>query len=99
MNLGETYVAALNYLESPSGSEVVSLGTGGGICVFEIVSEFSQISGEGILNQLVARRALAKPVMGARASRIDSLVGRRREGLPIYAKADGEFKLALISEI
>jgi len=59
-DLAQGHVAALNYLErqvAPVGFLPINLGTGKGTSVLELVTAFSDVSGQPILYQFTARRA------------------------------------------
>jgi UDP-glucose 4-epimerase len=80
MDLAEGHLAALNYLNSKSGSTIFNLGTGKGYSVLEMLREFERVSGNFIPYNFISRRAgdisecyascdLANSVLGWRAKR------------------------------
>ncbi|OXL16598.1 NAD-dependent epimerase/dehydratase family protein, partial [Psychrobacter sp. DAB_AL32B] len=59
-DLAQGHVAALNYLEQPNsalGFLPINLGTGTGTSVLELVTAFSEVSGQKIPYQFADRRA------------------------------------------
>ena len=56
-DLAEGHVAALDYLFHCDGVEAFNLGTGNGVSVLEVITEFEKVSGQTIPYQIVDRRA------------------------------------------
>ena len=80
MDLAEGHVAALKYLSRSAGLLTVSLGTGRGYSVLEMIKAFEKASGRAVPYAIVARRpgdvaacyadpSLAEKLLGWRASR------------------------------
>lgn len=57
VDLAKGHLAALNYLQSNTGSHIWNLGTGTGYSVLDVVNAFEQASGRSIPYQICPRRA------------------------------------------
>lgn len=56
MDLAEGHIAALHYLSQHAGYDVFNLGTGNGVSVLELLTQFQKASGKKIKHQVVERR-------------------------------------------
>ena len=77
-DLAQGHVAALNYLEqqnSPVGFLPINLGTGTGTSVLELVTAFSEVSGQKIPYQFADRRAGDIASCYASANKAKTLLG------------------------
>ncbi len=77
-DLAQGHVAALNYLEqqnSPVGFLPINLGTGTGTSVLELVTAFSEVSGQKIPYQFANRRAGDIASCYASANKAKTLLG------------------------
>lgn len=57
IDLAEGHLAAINFLDQTAGWHAINLGTGSGISVLEIISEFERISNKKVSYKVVERRA------------------------------------------
>lgn len=57
MDLAEGHLAALNFIDNHAGWDAINLGTGRGISVLEIVSEYERASGKSIPYSIEKRRS------------------------------------------
>ena len=73
-DLAEGHVAALDYLFQCDGVEAFNLGTGNGISVLEMVTEFEKVSGQTIPYEIVDRRAGDIATSFASANRASELL-------------------------
>ncbi|MDF1594989.1 MAG: UDP-glucose 4-epimerase GalE [Acidimicrobiia bacterium] len=74
-DLAAGHVAALDYLESEPGFDVINLGTGRGQSVLEMVQAFERASGTGIARRLVDRRPGDAPEVWADVSKAKRVLG------------------------
>ncbi len=77
MDLAEGHVAAVEHLGTDPGYEVINLGTGEGISVYEMVAAFERVCGLPIPVTVVARRPGDGPASWADASKAAEVLGWR----------------------
>ena len=73
-DLAEGHVAALDYLFQCDGVEAFNLGTGNGVSVLGMVTEFEKVSGQTIPYEIVDRRAGDVATSFANANRASELL-------------------------
>lgn len=74
LDLAEGHVAAVEYLASSPGFDIVNLGTGRGTSVREMVAVFEEAAGVSIPTQVVERRSGDSAASWADASRAASIL-------------------------
>lgn len=75
LDLAEGHVAAVEYLATAPGYDVINLGTGEGVSVFEMVAAFERASGVDIPTEVVPRRPGDSAASWADASKAAHLLG------------------------
>ena len=75
LDLAEGHVAAVEYMETNPGFDIMNLGTGRGVSVLEMVAAFERATGEGIPTEVVARRPGDGPASYADATKAARLLG------------------------
>jgi len=75
VDLADGHVAAINYLKSHSGVNIINLGTGKGHSVLEVVSAFEQATGVKIEKKLSPRRAGDLPICFASTDKAKKELG------------------------
>ena len=75
LDLAEGHVAAVEYLESNPGYDVINLGTGDGVSVREMVDAFEAAAGIHIPTEVVARRPGDTAASWADASKAAEVLG------------------------
>jgi UDP-glucose 4-epimerase len=75
LDLAEGHVAAVEYLESKPGYDVINLGTGAGVSVLEMVAAFEKASGVPIPTEVVDRRPGDGPASWADAAKAGRVLG------------------------
>ena len=79
VDLAAGHVAALDYAQEHTGTEVFNLGTGKGVSVLDIVNTFSRVNNVEIPYEIVGRRAGDLAVCYADASKACSILGWKAE--------------------
>jgi UDP-glucose 4-epimerase len=74
MDLAEGHVAALRYIQSNLGMEIINLGTGISYSVLEMVRSFESSTGQVVSTQIGGRRAGDLPVYFASADKAKMLL-------------------------
>lgn len=69
MDLAEGHVAALNHLKSFTGFQVFNIGTGKGVSVLELITEFQNVTGLKVNFEIVGRRGGDLPEFYAEVSK------------------------------
>ncbi|MGN6580913.1 MAG: UDP-glucose 4-epimerase GalE [Bordetella sp.] len=75
MDLAEGHAAAVHYLQSHQGWDVINLGTGQGYSVLDMVRAFEKASGRGIPYVIAARRPGDVPACYANPAKAKRLLG------------------------
>jgi len=75
VDLAEGHVAAIKYLESHKGVNIVNLGTGKGVSVLELVSAFEEATGVEIPRKIIQRRKGDGPVCYASTDKVKKDLG------------------------
>lgn len=77
MDLAEGHVAAVDYLTTHPGYDVINLGTGNGLSVLELVAAFERATGRPIPTEVVERRPGDGPASYADVSKAERVLGWR----------------------
>lgn len=75
MDLADGHMASLNYLQTNAGLEIINLGTGNPISVFDLVSDFEKVSGRKIKRIIVERRSGDLPIYFAKPDKAADILG------------------------
>ena len=75
VDLAEGHVAAIKYLESHKGVNIVNLGTGKGVSVLELISAFEEATGVKIPQKIIQRRKGDGPVCYASTEKVKKDLG------------------------
>ena len=75
MDLARSHVAAIEHIQELEPFEVINIGTGNGLSVLQIVSEFEQQSGKRVKYQMVSRRPGDAAEVWADASKAEQKIG------------------------
>lgn len=75
MDLAEGHMASLNFLKDQAGLEVINLGTGKSISVFDLVSSFEKASNRRIKKIIVKRRSGDLPMYFAKPDKAADVLG------------------------
>ena len=75
LDLAEGHVAAVEYLATNPGYDVINLGTGDGVSVLEMIASFEKSSGVSIATEVVPRRPGDGPASWADVSKAADVLG------------------------
>ena len=78
-DLADAHVRAVRYLLAGGTCELLNVGTGIGVSVFEVVAALERITGQHVPHKVTAKRAGDPPALVADPSKIEKILGFRAQ--------------------